>query len=109
MDDDVINLLRLADAAHHVPHFVRHKVTANNVIYLNDQQLQSIGVFEIGLRHNILRYMLFIIAFMRSSEKMIPECGEDRHCYEDPKTLALLYEIEDESLRCLFWCVIIVF
>jgi len=55
LDDDVINLLRLADAAHHVPNFVRHKVTADNVIYLNDRQLQSIGVFEIGLRHNILR------------------------------------------------------
>ena len=55
LEDEIINMLRRADAAHHIPSFARHKVTSANVMYLTDKQLQSIGVFEVGLRQNILR------------------------------------------------------
>ncbi|XP_078489106.1 zinc finger protein isoform X2 [Ciona intestinalis] len=55
VDPQIVRLLQRSDAAHHLPAFARHQVTMDTITTLDEEKLRSLGVFEIGLRENILR------------------------------------------------------
>nr|NP_001071929.1 zinc finger protein [Ciona intestinalis]BAE93329.1 zinc finger protein [Ciona intestinalis] len=55
VDPQIVRLLQRSDAAHHLSAFARHHITMDTITTLDDEKLRSLGVFEIGLRENILR------------------------------------------------------
>ncbi|XP_076822468.1 E3 ubiquitin-protein ligase LRSAM1-like isoform X2 [Clavelina lepadiformis] len=55
LDTDVLTLLRKSGAADHIASFAKHKIATDNIGSLSDRDLLNIGVFEVGIRQNILR------------------------------------------------------
>nr|CAB3263548.1 ZF(RING)-19 zinc finger protein [Phallusia mammillata] len=71
LEINVMKILRRSNAAHHAPSFARHKITMENLLEIDERKLQSIGVFEIGLRQNIMKEIENYIA--EKKQVFIPE------------------------------------
>lgn len=53
-DPAVQDIVDTAGAGHLLPFFSRHRVTISNLKLMSDEDLRQIGVYQVGLRQNIL-------------------------------------------------------